>query len=146
MTAAVTDRTGLPLSFVGRLALGLEIVVIYARIRWHLRGRELGDVVSWLRRGRRSLSGPLDDGSSHARRLGRAVILTLRPLPVDARCLMRSLVLLRLLARRDLNGKLVIAVKEPTAALPIDAHAWVEYDGQPLLWPGESSYERLLTL
>jgi hypothetical protein len=147
VATVVTNRTAPRLSFIGKLALASEIVAIYLQVRWEMRRRELGDVVPWLRRPRRDrFVGPLSGGPDDARRLGRAVELTLEALPMDARCLMRSLVLLRLLARRELRAELVIAVKEPTSAIPIDAHAWVEHDRQPLLWPGESSYQRLLTL
>ena len=38
--------------------------------------------------------------TARARRLGRAVMRTLDPLPLDSRCLVRSLVLTTLLARR----------------------------------------------
>lgn len=73
-------------------------------------------------------------------RLGRAVSRTLRLLPTDSRCLMRSLVLTGLLARRGMSSTLIIGVRpEPE----FTAHAWVEHAGEPLLPPGENSYGRL---
>lgn len=73
-------------------------------------------------------------------RLGRAVSRTLRLLPTDSRCLVRSLVLTGLLARRGLSSTLVIGVRpEPEFA----AHAWVEHAGEPLLQTGEGRYGRL---
>jgi len=58
---------------------------------------------------------------------------------------MRALVLLSLLARRGTDGTLVIAVL-PTGELKLNAHAWIELDGRPLLTPATSEYGRLLTL
>ena len=68
---------------------------------------------------------------------------TLTALPADSRCLMSSLVLTRLLARRGIDSELVIAV-EPGEQF--GAHAWVEHDGSPLLSPGVGAFEELVTL
>ncbi len=78
-----------------------------------------------------------------ARRLGYAVARTLALMPGDTRCLARSLVLTRLLARRGIPAKLVIGAR---AAPDFLAHAWVEYDGQPVLSPGDGSFGRLVEL
>jgi hypothetical protein len=86
---------------------------------------------------------PAGDSLYDARRLGRAVARMLSYLPGDTRCLVRSLVLTRLLARRGMQATLVIGVRaEPEFA----AHAWVEHDSQPVLDPGEESYGRLVEL
>jgi hypothetical protein len=70
----------------------------------------------------------------------RALVLT----PGGTKCLMRSLVLVRLMARRGIvDGELIIAVQPGPAIL--DAHAWVELDGRALLPPGDG-HERLLVL
>jgi hypothetical protein len=69
----------------------------------------------------------------------RALVLT----PAGSRCLLRSLVLLRLLARRGTTGQLVIAVLPGAAVL--EAHAWIEREGTALLPPGDQ-HERLLVL
>jgi hypothetical protein len=76
-----------------------------------------------------------------ARRLGRAVGKTLRLLPTDSRCLIRSLVLTRLLARRAIPNTIVIGVRK---APDFQAHAWVEHEGRPILPAGE--YTRLTEL
>lgn len=73
------------------------------------------------------------------------MVRTLEAMPVDSRCLMRSLVLLRVLARRGVNGSLVIAVR-PDELLKLAAHAWVEVDGRPLLAPAGPDHGRLVTL
>ena len=70
---------------------------------------------------------------------------TLEHVPLDSRCLMRSLVLLRVLAARGVDGSLVIAVR-PEASERLDAHAWVEVAGEPLLRPGGAEHGRLVTL
>jgi hypothetical protein len=77
------------------------------------------------------------------RRLGYAVVRTLRLLPTDSRCLMRSLVLTRLLARRGIAGTLVIGVRTGER---FEAHAWVEHSGTPLLDPGDATFRRLVEL
>ncbi len=64
-------------------------------------------------------------------------------MPGDTRCLVRSLVLTRLLARRGIPAKLVIGAR---AAPDFLAHAWVEYDGDPVLSPGDGSFGRLVEL
>ena len=64
------------------------------------------------------------------RRLARPVRRTLDPLPWDSRCLMRSLVLLRMLARRGVVCELVIGVKPGEK---FEAHASIEHEGHPLL-------------
>ena len=127
-----------------KLELGSEIFLTYLTTRWYLRHGALPSVVARLRgikpgRLHRSV------GAEQGARLGRAVGRTLSVLPADSRCLVRSLVLLRLLARRGEAADLVIAAR-PGEAEGFDAHAWVEIGGQPLLPPAESPYARLVTL
>jgi hypothetical protein len=129
---------------VRRLAkarLALEIVGSYAHARWLMRRRSLPATVSLLR----ADADAATNGTREARRLARAVVRTLAPLPVDSRCLMRSLVLLRVLARRGVSGALVIAVR-PGERDELDAHAWVEVADEPLLAPAGPDHGRLLTL
>lgn len=76
-------------------------------------------------------------------RLAYIVSSVLRLLPTDSRCLMRSLVLTRLLARRGLPSALVIGV---TASPEFGAHAWVEQDGRPLLPAHDAIFARLVEL
>jgi len=77
------------------------------------------------------------------KRLGRVVTRTLAPLPADTRCLMRSLVLTRVLARRGIATRLVIGVHPGER---FAAHAWVEHDGAALLPTGGSDFDELVTL
>ncbi len=76
-------------------------------------------------------------------RYAMAVVKVLRLLPTDSRCLVRSLVLTTVLARRGADTTLVIGV---TAAPEFSAHAWVEHRGEALLEPGPTGDGRLLEL
>jgi transglutaminase superfamily protein len=133
-----------PLARVTKLALGLEILAAYARVRWLL---WRGDLVTTLKRVRADGEGPGFRALRHddlgGQRLGNAVGRTLRVLPTDSRCLMRSLVLSSLLARRQIDSSLVIGVRSgPSFA----AHAWVEHEGEALLPDGDDRYLRLVEL
>lgn len=135
-----------PFSRPRKLSLGLEILVAYARVRWWLWRRDLPQTVAALRgsgRARRSSgSDPLTDRLAGIH-LGRAVRRALAFLPSDSRCLMRSLVLTSLLARRGVSSSLVIGVR---SGPDFGAHAWVESSGSPLLPPIESDYSRLVEI
>jgi hypothetical protein len=134
------------LPLAAKMSLAAEILVSYAVVRGELRRRDLPHVVEAIRTPRRARRGlPLPDGRREGRRLGAAVVRTLEPLPVDSRCLMRSLVLMRILARRGVSGSLVIAVR-PEELLALAAHAWVEVDGLPMLAPAGPDHGRLVTL
>lgn len=64
--------------------------------------------------------------------LGRLVNIAARYGPIRAACLVRSLVLIRILSGRGVNGTLQIGVRKGGVSSPLDAHAWVEYDGIPV--------------
>jgi hypothetical protein len=64
------------------------------------------------------------------RRLAAAAERVVARIPGDSRCLMRSLVVLAMLARRGIDARLILAARpSPEFA----AHAWVERGGEPLL-------------
>jgi hypothetical protein len=130
------------LSLRQRASLGLEILAAYIRVRRLLAQERLPAAVADLRDG---VGGERTDGDMllTGLRLGRAVGKTLRVLPADARCLVRSLVLVALLARRGIPASLVIGVKTSPG---FAAHAWVEYGGVALLPSGDTPYSRLLEL
>lgn len=144
MTATGHDASAPRLTLRGRLQLGTEIMRTYLAVRNLSARRKLPAVVVALR-DVPALDGlPLPDPRVDGIRLGRAVMHALVITPGGTKCLMRSFVLLRLLARRGiLNGELIIAV-QPGPSL-LDAHAWIELDGQALLPPGDG-HERLLVL
>jgi hypothetical protein len=129
---------------ISRLKLAVEIVAAYIRVRRTMRNVEPPDAVASLRTYARRHPLESDRGGELVVgwRLGRAVIKTLRVLPTDSRCLMRSLTLLTIMERRSLSPTLVIAVRTD----PFAAHAWIELDGTALLPPGEPGYERITEL
>jgi hypothetical protein len=141
MTAAAPPQLE-RLSLVEKVRLILEILAAYPAAQRLVRANRLQDMVSAARE---------VDSSPHcvaaelehtlAVRLGVAVTRTLRLLPTDARCLVRSLVLTRLLARRANPSQIIIGV---TTGDEFAAHAWVEHEHQPVLPPGR--HERLMEL
>jgi hypothetical protein len=122
--------------FAEKVRLLLEIVALYPRVRWLLARKGLPATVARLR-----AAGPEErrptwgyNQQLAAARLGKLVKRVLHPLPFDSRCLMQSLVLTAMLARRGIDSSVVIGVKsDPEFA----AHAWVESDGVALLPPGD---------
>lgn len=135
------DRAAGPLA---RLALVVEILATYFTARRALKHEELPAAVAALRRTARPAPSraPLEEVAI-GRRLGRAVTLALSALPTDSRCLTSSLVLLRVLERRGIHPRFVLAVRgEPE----FGAHAWIEHGGRALLPPGSPPFERLLEL
>jgi hypothetical protein len=137
-----------PQSAWRKLRLSAEVLATYCQVRWWMRGQKIEDVVARLRKGQGFGPSPGTEEPLHdpvaqrlgGLRLGRAVSRTVRLLPTDSRCLVQSLVLTRLLGRRGVPSSLVIGVlSEPQFA----AHAWVEYDGAPLLNPG-TGFQRLV--
>jgi hypothetical protein len=129
-----------------KLLLAAEILLSYMQARRALARHELPRVLMIVRRApRRVRRRPLPDGRRDGGRLGAAVERTLSALPQEVLCLTRLLVLLRLLARRGVEGTLVIAV-QPDGTLELRAHAWVEVDGCALLPPAAADWGRLLAL
>lgn len=130
-----------PLPARARAELALEVLETYGVARWALARHGAPGAVTRLRA---RLAHPAPDPAMAVRaglRLGSAVERTLRLMPADARCLVRSLVLVRMLARRGIAGTMVIGVRtEPS----FEAHAWVEHAGRPLLAAGD--YARLTEL
>lgn len=123
-----------PLPAAAKAALAAEILACYVVARWRMPRREIRDVVTACRaplaRASRTGRTPGADEGLVAARLGHTVTRTLRALPTDNRCLVQALVLSRLLARRGIPSRLVIgAHTEPQ----FTAHAWVEYEGRPVL-------------
>ena len=78
-------------------------------------------------------SGATADGItlSRARKTARIVTAAARYGPHRATCLPISLVLVRLLHRRGIDADLRLGVSK--AAPGIEAHAWVEHRGMPLV-------------
>jgi hypothetical protein len=126
-----------------KLRLALEILPVYVHARWLLSRRDLPGTLEALRRMPSRPELPELEAQLTGIRLGRAIERTLGPLPADSRCLIKSLVLLRLLARRGINVSFIIGVQP---APTFQAHAWIERGGLPLIAAGGGQYERLAEL
>jgi Transglutaminase-like superfamily len=142
-TPAAGRSRGERLGRTERVRLAAEIVAAYVQARRALRRAPIAAVVASLRSAPSHSIPPTADTLEEARRLGHAVTRTLTLVPGDTRCLARSLVLTRLLARRGMPAKLVIGTRPAPDFL---AHAWVEHAGDPVLSPGDGSFGRLVEL
>jgi hypothetical protein len=137
----VTERRLGPMR---RALLGGEILRAYVVARWLLLRRPLPDALAALRApGARRAAGDDGDRVALGRHLAWATVRTIDPLPLDSRCLMRSLVLTRLLARRALTSTFVLSAAPGPR---FEAHAWVELDGEPLLRPAGAQHQQLVRL
>ncbi|HEY2283740.1 MAG TPA: lasso peptide biosynthesis B2 protein [Solirubrobacteraceae bacterium] len=139
----VVGAYGRRLDLGERARLTAEIVVAYVQARKELRSHPIATVVENLRRESDRGSALRPETLEEARRLGNTVTRILRMLPGDTRCLARSLVLTRLMARRGIPATLVIGARTTPSFL---AHAWVECAGIPVLTPGDGSFGRLTEL
>jgi hypothetical protein len=126
-----------------RLLLAIEILKAYVQARRALRRAPIADAVAGLRSQSPPTATPTAESLDEALRLGWTVSRLLNHVPGDTRCLARSLVLTRLLAKRGIQAKLVIGASTTPEFL---AHAWVEHDGKPVLKPGDDSFGRLVEL
>lgn len=136
-------RSRRPLTNAERGLLAVEIVAAYLQARRALRRAPIAAVVAGMRSESQPALAPDTSTLEEARRLGRAVTRTLVIMPGDTRCLVRSLVLTRLLSRRGIAAKLVIGARGGPDFL---AHAWVEHGEDPVLSPGDGSFARLVEL
>lgn len=111
----------------GKALVVVEVLAEYARVWWALRRTGLRATLDAVAR-------PAERDDAHERlvavRMGRVVDRTLGALPSDSRCLIRAVVLARLLARRGIGSRVVLGAK---AAPDFTAHAWVEHRGVALL-------------
>ena len=119
---------GRPLRRGERALLAAEILFDYARAHRLMRRTDLADALRRLREHPVPAAPAPAVNHTTALRLGRAVMLTLRRLPTDRRCLVRSLVVCGMLARRGTPSELVLGVPGDRAR-PFVAHAWVEHAG-----------------
>jgi len=134
-----------------KLALAVEVLFVYGRARALLMRHSLPVVIARLRSS--GGAGRASAGAATYYRgadLARATRRTLAIMPWDSRCLMQSLVLTGLLARRGIRSELLIAVRPGEATAGgnngFAAHAWVEYMGRPLLPSFSEVYQTLVRL
>ena len=122
-----------PLGVRGKARLIAEILLTYGPALRMLRRNDLAAMVAAARSVRPADRRPVPEQERDlAIHLGFIVRRVLGVLPTDARCLIRSLVLTRMLARRSVDSRIVIGVKPGP---PFEAHAWVEHQGLPVLPP-----------
>jgi len=123
------------LSTIGKVALLARVWTTAIEVRLALWRRPLPDAV-------RVLGAPAGRPTRSPTLLSRSVSRGLRIGSWQPRCLIRSLVLYRLLRAQGDEAALIIALPHrPTSS---DAHAWVELEGRdvgPL--PGGAGYEEL---
>jgi hypothetical protein len=140
---ALGRRFDEPLPWRRKLRLAAEILATYARVRLLLSRRSLPDALAAVRGSSPARPAVTLDDQVTGIRLGFAVSKALSPLPFDSRCLVQSVVLTTMLARRGIDGRLVIGV---APGPEFKAHAWVEADGIPLLPAQSESYSRITEL
>ena len=136
-----SDRTSIPI--LVRLRLLGEIFAGYAQARWLLSRGDLPSAVARVRERARRLSSADAPVPDDPRRLVSIAIRVLERIPFDSRCLMRSLVVLGMLARRGVETRLVIGVELESE---FAAHAWLERDGVAVLPAGSFASGRLTAL
>jgi hypothetical protein len=132
----VSDRRARP-SLADKARLAARVWHAYVLVRFHLHRYPLPDLVARL--GARP-------GSMHRRyapvSLSRAVHRALGTRLTEQTCLIRALVLYRLLRAQGDDAELVIGL--PPRPVDHRAHAWVELDGVDLgPPPGRGAYEPL---
>ena len=136
-----------PLSAAEKARLTLEILGTYVSARFLLIRRGLPAAVEALRAVELRPGTELPQSERIAQavgvRLGMAVCRVLSVLPTDSRCLVRSLVLTRLLARRGVQSALVIGVRPGP---DFQAHAWIESGDVPLLSPLDVGDSRIFEI
>lgn len=142
-TSLVVPRDDERLTAAQRVRVAVEIVATYAQVRWWLLRLDFPASVA-AARGAASFGGCIDGETATlaALRLGAIVQRLLGALPFDSRCLIRSLVLTRMLTRRGVGSIFVVGVRAKPHFL---AHAWLERDGVPLL-PTRPEFHRLTEL
>ena len=104
-----------------------DVVLVVAMMRWQLNVRCLKLILQTLIDYRDSRTSPLVDDNVELRqrlREAAAAFIRVRPyVPIETRCLIDSLSMIRFLAKRGLHAHLVMGV----ACSPFSAHAWVQH-------------------
>ncbi len=104
-----------------------DVVLVVAMMRWQLKAHCLKVVLQTLIDYRNSRISPLvDDNVELRQRLSEAAtaFIRVRPyVPIETRCLIDSLSMVRFLAKRGLHAHLVMGI----ACSPFSAHAWVQH-------------------
>lgn len=144
MRSVLTPASHARLRTRDRWWLAAEILATYCSARWWLLRLSFPEAVAAARDVAPPAPVALPDAEARSigLRLGNAVQRTLRPLPVDSRCLVTALVLTRMLSRRGIDTSFVLGVRaQPDFA----AHAWVER-GRVALLPTGPEFHRLMEI
>lgn len=127
-------RNGARLPFVTRMRVVLEVLLTYPGL---IRLVRTNDLEAMVAHARRASKPPVRLTAAEAResseRLAYIVGRVLALMPTDRRCLIHSLVLVRLLSRRGIEARLVIGASTDQG---FAAHAWVECEGEQVLPAG----------
>lgn len=116
-------------SSVGRIdpSMALDVFLSVVAIRWQLKTRPLKIILETLAqyRHRRTRLVAIDEAETRRRiEEAAAAFNHIRPyVPIETRCLIDSLAMIRYLAKRRLHAHLVMGV----SCDPFSAHAWVQY-------------------
>lgn len=122
-----------------KAALTVEILATFVVVRLTMREPDIRTTLERLREGGNAPPGDLETAFF----LASAVHRVLAFVPRRSRCLVQSLVLTKLLARRGIASSLVIAV---APGPQLEAHAWVESGQTPLLRPATPEQAQLVRL
>ena len=128
-----------------KAGLVVEVLGAYVSVKRRLRRVELHRLVEELRSptAARSAYPTRLAEQAAAMRIGRAIGRIVTFVPGDSRCLVRSLVLMVVLARRGVASTLVIGV---SPSPEFQAHAWVEVDDLAVLPSLEHIHQRIVEL
>ena len=124
-----------------RASLAIEILVTFVSVRVTMREPDIRRTLERLRNGGHAPARATD--LQVALQLANAVNRVLAFVPRRSRCLVQSLVLTKMLARRGISSSLVIAV---APGPQLEAHAWVESGHVPLLRPATPEQAQLVRL
>jgi hypothetical protein len=126
-----------PIPSAVKVRIVFRIAIAFVSVHWSLRRRGLPETVAALGTGR-SVYYRVD-----ARRLGRIIHRVLSVGDRRARCLINSLVALKLLKEQGNDPELVIGLPESPEG--VFAHAWIELDGEDVgPPPGRGRHEELI--
>jgi hypothetical protein len=124
-----------------RASLSVEILATFVSVRLTMREPDIRRTLERLREGGDAPATASDLQAAFY--LAHAVNRVLAPIPRGSRCLVQSLVLTKMLARRGISSSLVIAV---APGPQLEAHAWVESGHVPLLRPATPEQAQLVRL
>jgi hypothetical protein len=122
--------------------LVIQAVGWFAAVEFGLRVLKLKTLLAILQSDRLADREGSDRAPTNPERLGYCVELASRLHPLRPTCLKKALVLFALLARRGVKAQVIVGAAKSDGKL--DAHAWIEHQGQVIM--GGPARERYSTL